>query len=124
MAGCRAAGNIEQDHWLVPIEDRRSRGKGEVREGMLESFSLGSYLLPVDFMGRLYRNGKARMHSGLKDVFERLGSSEEYWVARLKKMLNSRDLRGSFFGSTRESVQQIGGHRGRRTANLCPQPPG
>ena len=125
VAGSRAAGNIEQDHWLVPIEDRRSHpqlGNRSAREGMLESFSLGSYLLLVDYMGRVYRNGKARMSAGLKEVFERMGSSSEFWSERLKKMLGSRDLRGSFFGSTTESVRQAGVHRGRRTANLCPQP--
>ena len=127
VAGSRAAGNVEQDHWLVPIEDRRSHPNlrdRSPREGMLESFSLGSYLLLVDFMGRVYRNGKARMSAGLKDVFERLGSSSEFWAERLKKMLSSRDLRGSFFGSTTESVRQAGAHRGRRTANLSPQAAG
>jgi REP element-mobilizing transposase RayT len=68
VAGSRAAGRIEQDHWLCPLDDRRSldessvnRNGGGLREGMLPGFSLGSYLLLVDYTGRLCRNGKARM---------------------------------------------------------------
>ena len=33
---------------LCPLEDRR--GQGRSREGMLEGFSLGSYLLLVDYI--------------------------------------------------------------------------
>jgi hypothetical protein len=41
VAGSRAAGALEEDLWLCPIEDR-SRDGG-LREGMLEGFLLGSY---------------------------------------------------------------------------------
>ena len=57
VAGSRAAKDVEQDHWLCPLEDRRRLGSD--REGMLESFSLGSYLLLVDYTGRLCRAGRA-----------------------------------------------------------------
>jgi REP element-mobilizing transposase RayT len=124
VAGSKAAGNIEQDHWLVPIEDRCS-GTGakakSTREGMLETFSLGSYLLLVDFTGRLFRNNKARMSAGVKDVFERLGTSGEYWVARMNKMLSSRALRGSYFASNDETIRTLAEKRGKRAANLSPQ---
>ncbi len=45
-AGCE---NLlkSSSHWLCPIEDRRRLDSA--REGMLEGFSLGSYLLLVDF---------------------------------------------------------------------------
>jgi len=59
---------------------------------MVESFPLGSYLLLVDYTGRLFRNNKACMGSAVKEVFERLGTSGEYWSDRMKKMLGSRDL--------------------------------
>ena len=59
-----ASGNIEQGHWLVPIEDRRSPTNAvpaSTREGMLESLSLESYLLLVDYTSRLFRTGKANL---------------------------------------------------------------
>jgi len=124
VAGSMAAGNVEQDHWLVPIEDRRRTTPVTstcIREGMLESFSLGSYLLLVDYTSRLYREGKARMNSAVKDVFERLGTDEVSWSNRILKMLGSRDLRGSFFASDPASVRKLAQTRGKRTANLSPQ---
>jgi hypothetical protein len=125
VAGSRAAGNVEQDHWLVPIEDRRRHTAAKShseREGMLETFSLGSYLLLVDYTGRLYRSGKARMTAGVKEVFDRLGTSAEFWSHRLKRMLTSRELRGSFFAARAETVRDLSTRRNKRTANLSPQP--
>ena len=43
VAGSRAAGGLEESLWLCPIEDRR--GLDSTREGMMQGFSLGSYLL-------------------------------------------------------------------------------
>lgn len=124
VAGSQAAGNVEQDHWLVPIEDRRRADHANakpVREGMLESFSLGSYLLLVDYTGRLFRSGKARMDNAVQEIFERLGTDEVSWSERIIKMLSSRDLRGSFFASDPASVRKLARSRGKRTANLSPQ---
>ncbi len=39
----------------------------------------------VEYSGRLFRNGKAQINAGVKDIFERLGTSEEYWGDRIKK---------------------------------------
>ena len=47
MAGSAAAAGIEESLWLCPIEDRR--GVDSSREGMIEGFSLGNYLLLVDY---------------------------------------------------------------------------
>jgi hypothetical protein len=52
---------------------------------MLEGFSLGSYLLLVDYTGRLFREGKAVISREVAEIFERLGSSAETWQARLEK---------------------------------------
>ena len=97
VAGSRAAGNIEQNHWLVPIEDRSNhpnkRKRGRV--GMLETFSLGSYLLLVDYTGRLFRQGKARMNTAVQEIFERLESSCEYWSEFLTKMRKRGGPRGT-----------------------------
>jgi REP element-mobilizing transposase RayT len=128
VAGCKAAGSFEEKHWLVPLQDRCSakgakgtRGVGH-REGMLESFSLGSYLLLVDYTGRLFRQGKARISEGAKEVLDRLGTSVEFWGERIKKMMTSRALRGCCFGCKPEKVTEYAAHRGRRQSNLSPQP--
>ena len=132
VAASKAIGSLEQDHWLVPIEDSRvhssannvslgKSGKGKVREGMLETFSLGSYLLLVDYTGRIWRNGKANMNAGLKEVFDRIGSSAEYWSARIQQMMQSKDLRGTVFACSAESLKEFATNRGKRTANLTPQ---
>ena len=43
----------------------------------IEGFSLGSYLLLVDYTGRLFREGKATISRGVAEVFVRLGTSAE-----------------------------------------------
>ena len=53
MAGSAAAAGLEDKHWLCPIEDRRRLDSK--REGMIEGFSLGNYVLLVDYTARLYR---------------------------------------------------------------------
>ena len=131
VAGSQAAGNLEQAHWLVPIEDRRvlaNAGDASNREGMLETVSLGSYLLLVDYTSRLFRHGKARLTGGVKEIFERLETSAEFWNDSLQKMLGCRDLRGSFFAANPEKIREHAARCGKRRANLSPQlavgPPG
>ena len=58
VAGVKQAHGLETGLWLCPIEDRRARGIK--RAGMLEGFSLGSYLQLVDATSRLARRSKAR----------------------------------------------------------------
>lgn len=70
--GSRAAGDVEQNLWLCPVEDRRR--PGATREGMLEGFSLGSYLLLVDYTSRLCRQGKARMNREAASLLDRLAT--------------------------------------------------
>ncbi len=90
---------------------------------MVGTLSLGSYLALVEYSGRLFRNSKAQISAGVKDIFERLGTSEEYWGDRIKKMMLSRELRGCFFGVNPEGLAAVTAHRGHRTANLTPQLP-
>ncbi len=49
------AAGLEEKHWLCPVEDRRRIDS--TREGMIEGFALGSYLLLVDYTARLFREG-------------------------------------------------------------------
>ncbi len=53
VAGSRAAAGLEDSLWLCPIEDRR--GLDSTREGMMQGFSLRSYVQLLDYTGRLLR---------------------------------------------------------------------
>ena len=120
VAGSARAAGLEDAHWLCPIEDRRRLDS--VREGMVEGFTLGSYLLLVDYTGRLFREGKASISRELSAVFERLGSSADSWQARLLKLSAGR-LLGRFFASTRQRLREVAERIGaHHLANLasCP----
>jgi hypothetical protein len=73
---------------------------------MLEGFSLGSYLILVDFTGRLFRDGKAVISAELAGILERLGSSAESWWARIEKLSKGR-LLGRFFAASRERLREV-----------------
>ena len=79
---------------LSPIEDRRKQGA--LREGMREGFTLGQYLMLVDYTSRLVSDGKASMTAEVEGIFTRLGSSAESWGARMLKLSGAR-LLGRFF---------------------------
>jgi hypothetical protein len=42
---------------------------------MVEGFSLGNYLLLVDFTARLYREGKMALSRDVTEILDRLGST-------------------------------------------------
>src|SRR5262245_7608112 len=120
VAGSKASGRLEDAHWLCPIEDRRRLDS--TREGMLEGFSLGSYLLLVDYTGRLFREGKARVSQELAGIFDRMGSSAESWWSRLEKLSQGR-LLGRFFAASRDRLREVARSLGvHHLANLggCP----
>jgi hypothetical protein len=120
VAGSVAAGGLEESLWLCPIEDRRQLDSP--REGMLEGFPLGSYLMLVDYTGRLFRERRAVISAELSGILERLGSSAESWRARLEKLSRGR-LLGRFFAGTRERLREVARVMGvHHLANLngCP----
>ncbi len=104
VAGSSASAGLEEPIWLCPIEDRRKLDSA--REGMLEGFSLGSYLILVDYTGRLFRDGKAVISAELAGILERLGSSAESWWARIEKLSKGR-LLGRFFAASRERLREV-----------------
>ena len=73
VAGSAASTGLEEKIWLCPIEDRRRLDSA--REGMLEGLSLGSYLLVVDYTGRLFREGKAAISAEVFGILNRIGIS-------------------------------------------------
>jgi hypothetical protein len=117
VAGSRAAAGLEESLWLCPIDDRRRLDSS--REGMLEGFSLGSYLFLVDYTGRLFRAGKAVISADLAGIFDRLGINAEIWRIRQEK-LRTRRLFGRFFVASRERLRVVAGRLDvRRVANLA-----
>ncbi len=110
IAGSRAAKKLEESHWLCPLEDRSQ--KDSQREGMLPNFSLGSYLLLVDYTSRLCRAGKARVSAELTGIFERLGTSAEFWSDRMKGLFQKSRLLGSYFSTDASRLREIAAHRG------------
>ncbi len=110
VAGSRVAGDVEQDLWLCPVEDRRR--KGAQREGMLEGFSLGSYLLLVDHTSRLCRQGKARVSRAVASILDRLGTDATAWADRIHGLFSKRRLLGSYFTADRKRLRELAKSRG------------
>jgi REP element-mobilizing transposase RayT len=120
IAGSKAAAGLEESHWLCPIEDRRSLGSQ--REGMLEGFSLGSYLLLVDYTGRIFRAGKAAMPREVAEILERVGTTADAWQATLEALRKGR-LFGRFFAASRARLREVAhglGLRGVPNLAGCP----
>jgi hypothetical protein len=93
-------------------EDRRMLDSS--REGMLEGFSLGSYLLLVDYTGRLFRAGKAAISAELAGILDRLGTNGETWRIRSEKLRAGR-LFGRYFAASRHSLREVAGNMGMRS---------
>ena len=73
---------------------------------MLEGFSLGNYLLLVDFTARLFREGKAVVSAEVTGILDRLGSSAHRWQARLENLKGGR-LLGRFFAASRDRLREV-----------------
>jgi REP element-mobilizing transposase RayT len=117
VAGSNASAGLEESIWLCPIEDRRKFDSS--REGMLEGFSLGNYLLLVDYTGRLFRDGKAAISAELTGILERIGTTSETWWARIEKLSKGR-LLGRFFAVTRTGLRETAVRLGvHHLANLA-----
>jgi hypothetical protein len=85
---------------------------------MLEGFSLGNYILLVEYTGRLFRDGKAVISSELEELLERIGSTPQSWWARIEK-LNKGRLLGRFFAASRMRLREVAARLGvHHLANL------
>lgn len=100
-----AAGDLEDDWWLCSVEDRRRQGAS--REGMLEGFSLGSGLLLVDYIGRLCRQGKARLSREMASILERLETGAEVWWQRMRELFGKARLLGSYFSTDCQRLRDV-----------------
>jgi hypothetical protein len=49
---------------------------------MIERFSLRNYVVLVDCIGRLFREGKAAISREVAEIVDRIGTNAETWQAR------------------------------------------
>jgi REP element-mobilizing transposase RayT len=120
VADPRRTACLEDDHWLCPIEDRRN--VDSKRQAMVEGFTLGRYLLLVDYTGRLIRHGKASLPAELEGIFERLGTDAETWRERIEKF-QKRNFVGRFLAASKQRLKEVAAALGlKRVMNLdhCP----
>ncbi len=121
VSGVLLGRGIEADSWLCPIED--SRHTGSLRSGLLPDFSLGSYLLLVDYTSRLLREGKARVSHEVESIFARLATTTEVWGQTITLLLKRARPVGVTFSFDRDKLRQAARHRRcHHVANLngCP----
>jgi hypothetical protein len=104
VAAQSVSGEVEDSLWLVPIEDRQRHGSS--RKGFAEGFTLGQYLLLVDYTSRVVRKGKAALSSELASIFELLGSSAEIWSQRIKR-LHEKTWVGRFLSASRDRLREL-----------------
>jgi hypothetical protein len=115
VAAANIEADLEQSHWLCPLQDRKAAGTdcaGAAREGMLPGFSLSTYLELVDWTARLCRTGKARITAEVAGIMTRLGTSPEYWQSHLKKLLSKTRWLGSYCATSAERLKAIAHSRG------------
>jgi REP element-mobilizing transposase RayT len=110
VAAARLEADLEQSHWLCPLQDLRAAGAS--REGMLPGFSLSSYLELVDWTTRLCRTGKARVTEEVAGIMTRLGTSAEYWQSHLQKLIGKTRWLGSYCATSAERLNAIAAKRG------------
>jgi REP element-mobilizing transposase RayT len=109
VAGVKAAKGLESGLWLCPIEDARERGAK--RPGLLDGFSLGSYLQLVDYTSRLVRRGKARVSRDVESLLSRIGTTTDVWGATIQKMFGG-SLLGVAFAFSKEKLSEAAKQRG------------
>ena len=68
-------------------------------EGLLD-------LLLVDYTGRLFREGKARITAEVAGILDRIGSIAESWQVRMEKLKNGRSF-GRFIAASREKLREL-----------------
>jgi hypothetical protein len=76
----------------------------------------------VDYMRRLFRQGKASISADLAAILERLGCNAQSWQHRMEK-INADRLFGRFFATTRAKLREICERLGvRHVVNLSGYP--
>ena len=115
IPAARIEADLEQSHWLCPLQDRKTAGEGSVgaaREGMLPGFSLSSYLELVDRTARLCRTGKARITQELAGIMTRLSTTPDSWRAHVHKLLGKTRWLGNYCATSAEGLKAVAAKRG------------
>jgi REP element-mobilizing transposase RayT len=110
VAAAKIEVDVEQSHWLCPLQDRSN--DGAAREGMLPGFSLSGYLELVDWTARLCRPEKARVTAEVASIMARLGTSTEYWQSHLQKLLSKTRWLGTYCATNAKRLKAIAQKRG------------
>jgi len=110
IPAARIEADLEQCHWLCPLQDRKA--DGATREGMLPGLSLSSYLELVDWTARLCRTGKARITREVAGIMTRLGTSPECWHSHLQKLLGKTRWLGNYCATSAKRLKAIAMNRG------------
>lgn len=110
VAAAMVEADLEQSHWLCPLQDRRPAGAA--REGMLTGFSLAAYLELVDWTARLRRHGTARLSKEVTAIMNRLGTNADHWQATVTDFLGKTRWIGNYFATNAERLREIARHRG------------
>ena len=101
----------ETDLWLLPVEDLRRQGGA--RAGMVEGFTLSSYLRLVDWTSRLVREGKASLDPEIASIFERLGIECSVWEETMDRLFVETRRTGSHFGTPERLREAAEAHHRR-----------
>jgi hypothetical protein len=115
--GVQKCRGMETGLWLCPIEDRRAEGAKIT--GLMDGFSLGSYLLLLDATSRLLRPKKAHVDPNAAPLLDRLGTTIEHWQKTLEQLFSTPFPRGVAFAFDRRKLRAAAKKRGcRHLANL------
>jgi hypothetical protein len=60
----------------------------------------------IDYTGRLFREGKARISAELAGILDRIGSSAASWHVRMERLKNGRSF-GRFFAASRDKLREL-----------------
>lgn len=110
VAAARVEADLEQSHWLCPLQDRSNAGAD--REGMLPGFSLSGYLELVDWTARLCRTGRARITEEVAGIMARLGTTAECWRSHLRKLMTKTRWVGNYCATSAERLKTVARLRG------------
>ncbi len=112
----KVATNMEDALWLTPVEDRRRHGS--IREGLFETFPLGCYLVLIDYVSRMRREGRVSLDSEACEILQRIGATSDCWGVQMRSLMSGRCL-GRFLASERSTLRSVAQKVGvKRVANL------
>ncbi len=106
IAARAVSDGLEDSCWLMPIENTC---KHDRRQGIVEDFTLGNYLLLIDYSSRRERDGKASLAQEVKPIFERLRVKSDVWENTLESLLG-RALRGTYFATESARLSEVAKH--------------